>query len=310
MHTVLEVRDLQISFARYMRGLRREHMQVTSGINLTVKTGQITAVIGSSGSGKSLLAQAILGILPEHAQMKGTMLYYGEPLDAAKQRASRGTEIVYVPQAVSNLDPLMRAAVQVRTAVKGSRQEAKARQREVFRRYRLPERTERLYPHELSGGMARRVLIAAAAVVDAKLVIADEPTPGLPRAEVQEALQHLRELANQGSGVLLITHDIESALTVADQIVVFYAGMTVEIASVRDFDDDAAGLRHPYSRALWRALPQHGFQSLAGIQPQPGELTSGCPFAPRCELASERCASTIPELREVRNGYVRCIHAE
>lgn len=310
MKPVLEIRDLGISFTRYMRGLRQHRVQVIDGIDLSVKSGQITAIIGSSGSGKSLLAQAILGILPEHAQMRGTMLYCGEPLDAAKQRACRGREIVYVPQAVSNLDPLMRSATQVRTAVKGDKREAKARQREVFRRYRLPERTEKLYPHELSGGMARRVLIAAAAVVDAKLVIADEPTPGLPRAEVQEALQHLREMADGGSGVLLITHDIESALAVADQIVVFYAGMTVEIAFASDFSGDGEGLRHPYSRALWRALPQHGFQPLAGTQPQPGNRTPGCPFAPRCELAGDRCLTSVPKLREVRNGYVRCIHTE
>jgi len=307
--TLLEVRNLQITFTRYIRGLTQQQLKVLDGVDLTVETGAITAIIGSSGSGKSLLAHAILGILPGNASMSGKILYRGEELDADRQQALRGTEIAYIPQSVTYLDPTMRVGRQVRLAVKGDRREATDQQRRAFRRYRLDERVERLYPFELSGGMARRVLVAAATVSDAKLIIADEPTPGLPEADVREALQQLRELADEGCGVLLITHDIQAALAVADQVVVFYAGSSIEAARAEEFSGDGHLLRHPYSRALWRALPENGFEPLPGAQPQPSDRLEGCLFAPRCAYATVECNRTRPEMRTVRGGIVRCYHA-
>ncbi|MCR3922980.1 MAG: ABC transporter ATP-binding protein, partial [Firmicutes bacterium] len=159
------------------------------------------------------------------------------------------------------------------------------------------------------GGMARRILVAGAMVSDARLVMADEPTPGLHPEVVQEALGHLKELAKQERAVMLITHDIEAALTIADSIAVFYAGTTVEIAPVEDFVGRGEALRHPYSRALWQALPQNDFISIAGFQPAPGELPSGCLFAPRCPLAQVTCLQSRPPERLLRGGKVRCHYA-
>jgi peptide/nickel transport system ATP-binding protein len=160
----------------------------------------------------------------------------------------------------------------------------------------------------MSGGMNRRVLVSTAMMGNPRLVIADEPTPGLHMKMVRRVMEHFRELADQGAGVLLITHDLEQALEVADRVVVFYAGTTVEDADVKDFEKEET-LRHPYSKALWRALPQNGFQFISGTQPYVKELPEGCPFGPRCEKCTEECKNAIA-YREVRGGRVRCIHAE
>lgn len=305
---ILEVRGLELTLTRSMRGFRRQEVKVLDGLDLQVEAAGITAVVGASGSGKSLLAHAVLGILPEEAKLEGELLYKGEPLTLQRQEELRGREIVLVPQSVSYLNPTMRVGRQVR-GVHLDKEKQRVKQRQAFARYGLPQGTERLYPFELSGGMARRVLLAAATISEAQLIIADEPTPGLPQEGVQEVLNHLRELADEGSGVLLITHDIAAALTVADRIVVFYAGTSVEAARASDFAGGGEALRHPYSRALWQALPQNGFQTLPGVQPLPHERPQGCHFAPRCPMATEECAAARPNRRELRGGWVRCFHA-
>ena len=129
-------------------------------------------------------------------------------------------------------------------------------------------------------------------VSGAKVIIADEPTPGLDPIVIKEALNNFREFADNGCAVMLITHDIESALTIADKIAVFYAGTTVEIAPVENFTGDGEALRHPYSKALWRALPQNEFIPIPGSQPHPSALPSGCLFAPRCEMATPECQTS------------------
>jgi peptide/nickel transport system ATP-binding protein len=156
--------------------------------------------------------------------------------------------------------------------------------------------------------MARRVLVSTAVVTQADLVIADEPTPGLHPDVVAETLNHLRELAQGGRGVILITHDIEAALQVADRVAVFYAGTTVEIAAAKDFA--TGNLRHPYTQALWRSLPQNEFVPVPGSQPSPEQLPIGCLFGDRCPKVTAECEAGRPELRWVRQGWVRCIHAE
>ena len=124
-----------------------------------------------------------------------------------------------------------------------------------------------------------------------------------------EALQMFRELAQAGKAVILITHDIDLAFQFADRVAVFYAGTTVETAPVADFLAGPEALRHPYSQALWRALPQNGFQPIEGFQPYAGNLPQGCLFHPRCPYATEECRTHTPETREVRGGEVRCFHA-
>lgn len=166
-----------------------------------------------------------------------------------------------------------------------------------------------MYPFQLSGGMARRTLLSTAMVSGAKVIIADEPTPGLDPDVIKEALNNFREVADNGCAVMLITHDIESALNIADKIAVFYAGTTVEVAPVENFKGHGEEIRHPYSKALWRALPQNDFIPIPGSQPHPSSLPAGCLFAPRCVMATTECRQVQPEMRKLRGGMVRCIHA-
>ncbi|WP_248925972.1 ABC transporter ATP-binding protein [Paenibacillus hamazuiensis] len=304
---LLEVRDLSVVFTQYDKGLRQKKVQIIQGLDLSVDQGELVAVIGSSGSGKSLLAHAILGILPPNAAITGEIRYDGELLTEERRLMLRGKEIAFIPQSVTYLDPLMKVGAQVRASVRGS--DAIREQRKQFERYRLAPEVEHYYPYQLSGGMARRVLVSTAAVGEAKLIVADEPTPGLNSEILNEALKQLREMADKGCAVLLITHDIDSVLPVCDKVAVFYAGTTLEIAPSADFKDDGNSLRHPYTKALWRALPENDFAPIAGSAPQPSSLPGGCLFAPRCGQVTPECLMDRPEMREVRGGMARCIHA-
>ena len=302
--TLLNVEDLVVAFSMY-RGdsLKKENLEVIHSLSLDVKEGEILAVVGSSGSGKSILASAVLDLLPKNAVVSGKITYNGKPISMQATPDLYGKEISFIPQSVDYLDPLMKVGKQVQ-GVKGS----KARQEELFEKYRLGKNTEKKYPFQLSGGMARRVLISGAVMGNPKLIIADEPTPGLDLELAMETLKHFRTLADQGTGILMITHDIDLALNVADRIAVFYAGTIVEIASTQDFLSGRDALRHPYTKALYDALPQNGFKPIPGAQPYAGSLPSGCLFADRCPYRDDACAGEQPE-REVRGGKVRCAHA-
>lgn len=302
---VLDIQHLSIRFTRYARGLQQRELKVLEDLSLQTCAGQVVAVVGASGSGKSLLAHGILGLLPYNSELEGTLLYNGEALTPRRAAALRGKEIVLVPQGVTYLDPLMKVGAQVRGAKRSG--VTKATVRRVLGRYGLGEQVEELYPFELSGGMARRVLIATAVTAAPRLVIADEPTPGLDATTAARILQHLRELADEGAAVLLITHDLQAALTVADRVAVFYAGQTLEEAAAADFASPAT-LRHPYTRALWAAMPQHGFAALPGTQPPPGQAEGGCIFAPRCPQAAPQCRCTAVPLTPCRGGLVRCLY--
>ncbi|GHU37086.1 peptide ABC transporter ATP-binding protein [Clostridia bacterium] len=296
---VLEVKNLSLAFRMYDGAFSRRLLKVISNLNITVREGEILAVAGSSGSGKSLLAHAILGILPKNAILDGEMTWLGQPLTPKLQRSLRGRELALVPQSVTYLDPLIRVGKQISRDLKAVN--------ELFDRYHLKPEVANNYPHELSGGMTRRVMISTALAGKPKLVIADEPTPGLSPHLAEHAMKHFREISDSGAAVLLITHDIDLAIRFADRIAVFYAGTTVETAKAADFADKAL-LRHPYSKALWAAMPQNDFKSIAGVQPYAGSLPSGCLFAPRCELCSEECADA-PMSRVVRGGEVSCHNA-
>ena len=305
--SILEVENLSVSFKQYTDGFKEINHKVISSLSVTLEAAEILAVVGASGSGKSLLAHAILGILPSNASLSGTIKYKGEELTPARLATLRGKELALVPQSVNFLDPLMRVGSQVRTAANS--EDAVSAQRKVFERYHLGKEVEDMYPFQLSGGMARRALLSTAMVSGAKVIIADEPTPGLDPIVIKEALNNFREFADNGCAVMLITHDIESALQIADKIAVFYAGTTVEIASVADFVGKGEAIRHPYTKALWRALPQNEFIPIPGSQPHPSSLPPGCLFAPRCEMATPECQQAPPEMRKLRDGMVRCIHA-
>ena len=303
MDEILRVENLSLSFEMYDKGLNKKNLEVIHELSLNVNSGEILAIVGSSGSGKSLLAHSIMGILPTNSKMSGSIKYKGKELDKKYLKELRGKEIAFIPQSVEFLDPLMKIKKQV-MGIKGH----KSRQEEIFKKYNLSKKVEDMYPFQLSGGMARRVLIATAVMEKTKLIIADEPTPGLDLKLAMEALEEFRKIANDGCGVLLITHDIDLALNVADRIAVFYAGTIVEIAKVEDFNKGKEYLRHPYSKAFIDALPQNEFKELAGFQPYAGNLPSGCLFSDRCPLKNNSCANKI-EMRKVRGGEVRCNNA-
>ncbi|MEY8355812.1 ABC transporter ATP-binding protein [Lachnospiraceae bacterium 54-53] len=303
--TVLSIKHLSVAFTQYERGFRQTVLPAITDLSLEVGEGEMVAVVGSSGSGKSLLAHAVLGILPYNARWSGEISYYGENLTEKKMKRLRGKEIVLVPQSVSYLDPLMKAGPQIRNGRKDRKSREKSRN--VLERYGLDEQAEGLYPFELSGGMTRRILISTAVMEQPGLVIADEPTPGLHIDIARRVLSHFREMADEGAGVLLITHDLELALEIADRIVVFYAGTNVEEAAASDFKEERK-LRHPYSRALYRAMPEHGFLAEAGAQPYAKDRPAGCPYAPRCALAEEPCLREV-EYRSFHGGRVRCVKA-
>lgn len=300
---ILEIQDLSISFRQYEKGIRQVDLPVISRLNVTVHEGEIVAVVGSSGSGKSLLAHAILGLLPSNAMCSGEFFFLQEPLTPERMEKLRGKEIALVPQSVTYLDPLMKVGKQVR---RGRRdRETVSRQRELFSQYGLAQEVEEKYPFACSGGMSRRILLATALMENPRLIIADEPTPGMELSLAGKAMEDFRRFADMGNGVLLITHDIELALKVADRIAVFYAGTTVEEALVSDFESEEL-LRHPYTKALWRAMPRNGFHPIDGVQPYVKDLPKGCVFGPRCPDFSQECEGEIPE-RVIRCGAVRCI---
>ena len=277
---LLDVQGLSITFESYNAALEKVASRVIADLSVQLYTGEILAVVGSSGSGKSLLAHAAMGILPNNAQIGGNITYKGNPLTREYQEQLRGKEIAFIPQSVAYLDPLMRVGEQVRGR---EGEKLRAAQAKAFAKYHLAAQVSSLYPFQLSGGMARRVLISTAVVANADLIIADEPTPGLDLKIAIQALQDFREFADQGKGVLLITHDIDLALHVADRISIFHSGTVLETARREDFSGDGAGLKHPYSRALFKALPQNGFQ---------------LPYCPECGTS---CA-----IWEIAGNEMRC----
>ena len=305
---ILSVRNLEISFSQYTKGLRRIDSKAINNLDIDLYKGEILAVVGSSGSGKSLLAHSILGILPSNANLKGDIYYKDEILDEKRKEKLRGKEIVFIPQSVNYLDPLMEVGKQVKISIKDKKKSNTILER-VFRKYNLDKKVEKYYPFQLSGGMARKVLLSSALVSDAEVIIADEPTPGLDEKSLNEALKDFRDLADNGCAVLIITHDISAALKIADRVAIFYGGTTLEVAKADDFKNNGENLRHPYTKALHNALPNTKFTPIKGSQPLASELPVGCLFYDRCEKRTPDCENIKPEMRELRDGKVRCLYA-
>lgn len=305
---LLEVKHLSLSFSQYDRGLKRRTLPVIRDLSLTVKKGEIVAVVGASGSGKSLLAHAVFGILPYNARMEGEIFFQGTCLEEAFLKKIRGTKMALVPQGISWLDPLKKTGWQIRNGK--NKKEDRERCRELLKRFGLDEKTAEKYPFELSGGMAKRVLLASALFENPSLVIADEPTPGLHPQAALAVMEEFRKMADEGRGVLVITHDLELAVQTADRILVFYAGETIEEARASDFFSEEK-LRHPYTKDLYRAMPAHGFLAEnAGVQPYVLKREkNGCLYQGYCEKRCEKCLGEIP-YRKSKGGYVRCIFGE
>ena len=307
MTKLLEVNNLSISFTQYVQGLNRHDFKVISDLTIDVDESEIVAILGSSGSGKSLLAHSILGILPYNSNVTGEIKYKGSVLDQDLKEKLRGKEICLIPQSVNFLDPLMKVSEQAIGECKDEKEHAEKKiiQREIFARYGLDESVDDMYPFELSGGMARKVLLSTALVGDPNLLIADEPTPGLDAKSVAETIEDIKNLKDHGKGVLLITHEIDVALKTADRIAIFYSGYVIEINNVENFKN-RDNLLHPYTRALIDSLPRNGFKLTEGVQPL--EDLPGCPYWENCPQRWDKCQKTKPELVDHNGIMIRCFN--
>ncbi len=264
MSALLDVRGLEVDFVQYERGLRRRTVTALAGMDLTAAAGEVVALVGASGAGKSLLAHAVLGLLPPNAVERGTVTYDGVQRDAAARRLLAGAETMLLPQSVSFLDPVTPVGRQVRRSAQlAGRDDPRSAAEAALARRGLGPEVLRLYPHELSGGMARRVMVAMATMRSPRLLLADEPTAGLPAESVRTTLAEFRELADHGCAVVVVTHELLAVLDIADRVVICSDGCTVDVADPADFTGDGSRLDHPFTRALWRALPVNGLHAPA-----------------------------------------------
>ena len=252
---ILEVKNLNVAFDQYTRGLRRRRLDIIKNLSLDVREGEIMAIFGASGSGKSLLASAILGLLPYNGFSEGEILYKGQILDENLLEKVRGREIFFIPQSITSLNPLLKTKDQARMTLK---REDYPKQREVYESFGLGSHVDDMYPRELSGGMARRVLVSDAILSGADFIIADEPTPGMDKKATDEIVGYFKKMKEAGKTLLLISHDINMALACADRIGIFYEGEIIEVGERAAFDNKGAGLINSYSKRLIRALPENG----------------------------------------------------
>ncbi|MFI7009089.1 ABC transporter ATP-binding protein [Streptomyces sp. NPDC050145] len=306
---LLEVRDLHVEFHT-----RDGIVRAVNGVNYSVSSGETLAVLGESGSGKSVTAQAIMGILdmPPGKIPQGEILYRGQDMlkmAPDERRKLRGAKIAMIFQdALSSLNPVLTVGYQLAEMFRVhqglSKKEAKAKAIELMDRVKIPAAAARVndYPHQFSGGMRQRIMIAMALALEPDLIIADEPTTALDvtvQAQVMDLLAELQREYNMG--LILITHDLGVVADVADKIAVMYAGRIVEQAPVHEIYKRPA---HPYTRGLLDSIPrldQKG-QELYAIQGLPPNLLKtppGCAFNPRCPKAQDICRTDIPALVEV-----------
>ncbi|MEU0651248.1 ABC transporter ATP-binding protein [Streptomyces albogriseolus] len=306
---LLEVRDLHVEF-RTRDGVAK----AVNGVTYGVDEGETLAVLGESGSGKSVTAQAVMGILdtPPGRVTGGEVVFQGRDLLTLKEeerRRIRGAEMAMIFQdALSALNPVLTVGDQLAemfTVHRGmSRKDARAKAVELMDRVRIPAARERVrqYPHQFSGGMRQRIMIAMAIALEPALIIADEPTTALDVTVQAQVMELLAELQREyRMGLILITHDLGVVADVADRIAVMYAGRIVESAPVHDIYKAPA---HPYTRGLLDSIPRldHKGRELYAIKGLPPNLTRippGCPFHPRCPLARDVCTTDDPPLYEV-----------
>ena len=316
--TLLDLKDLRVTFETDAGPLR-----AVDGLGLTVHESEMVAIVGESGSGKSVAMLALLGLLGETtASVSGQAVFDGVDLLALSTEAMRrirGARIAIAFQdAMSALNPVHSVGWQIAETVryhqKLSRRDARAKAIDLLRQVRVPDPASRIdaYPHQLSGGLRQRVMIAIALANRPDLIIADEPTTALDvtvQAEILELLKVINR--DTGTAIVLITHDMGVVSDIAEQVVVMYAGRVMETGSVDQVMDDA---RHPYSRALLRAVPRldlprrHRLDAIPGQPASALARPSGCPFHPRCAHAIEACRAGDPALIEIAPGHAHaCI---
>jgi peptide/nickel transport system ATP-binding protein len=318
---LLEVKNLNVEFPATPKSV-----PAVRAIDFGLARGEVLGLVGESGSGKSVTSLAIMRLLPPQAMIAGEIRFAANgsapvnllSLTADQMRSLRGSGISMIFQEpMTALNPVMRLGEQVAEAVRAhssvSKKDAWGQAVQALREVAIPdpERRANDYPHQLSGGMRQRVMIAMAIVNRPQLLIADEPTTALDvtiQAQILDLLASLRD--RFGLTMLFISHDLAVISKVADRVAVMYAGNLVEIGPRNEIFRNPA---HPYTRGLLQAVPtlktdrQHPLQTIDGTVPSPQELPHGCPFDPRCEVRISECARALPPLVEINPGHwARC----
>ena len=303
---VLEVRGLSVTFST-----ETGPVSAVDGVDLTLAPGEIVGIVGESGCGKSVTAMSLAGLLPRSARIAGSVRLQGKELigaSPAELRAARGREIAYIFQEpMSSLNPVLTVGRQIGEVLQVhegmSRTSARARAVELLALVGIPSPAQRVsnYPHQLSGGMRQRVMIAMAVACEPKVLVADEPTTALDVTVQAGILDILRGLRDRlGTSILVITHDLGVIADIADRVMVMYAGRVVERAGV---DELFARPQHQYTAGLLSAAPTpgrhagtHRLQEIPGLVPVLASQPDACTFADRCPAADNQCASAAPSL--------------
>ncbi len=312
---LLEVRDLVVEFPT-----RRGVLRAVDRVSFTLKPGEVLGLVGESGAGKSLTGTAIIGLLEPPGRIAGgSVTLKGDridTLDSDAMRQVRGRRIGMVFQdPLTSLNPLYTVGQQlvetICTHLPMSEAEARKRAVDLLVEVGIPAAEKRLdsYPHEFSGGMRQRVVIALALAAEPELVIADEPTTALDVSVQAQIIAVLKRLCREkNTAVILVTHDMGVIAETADRVAVMYAGRIVEIGPVRDV---IKAPRHPYTRGLMGSIPDPEAEAerlaqIPGSMPRLTQIPKGCAFNPRCTFAFDRCRAERPEMRDVAGGSVAC----
>lgn len=308
--SLLRVEGLSISFFT-----DRQPLSIIDRLDFDLAEGTNTALVGESGCGKSVLALALFGLLPASAMVRGQAVFENRVnllgISERERHRLRGDRMVLVPQnPMSHLNPTLRVGYQLRESLKRHRplstRELKGIALHFLARvgFESPERIAEMYPHQLSGGMAQRVLLAIGLTGNPTLVLADEPTRGLDAENQYRYLKLIQELY-QDCGLLLITHNLELAAG-CDRIMVMYGGEIVETGTSREV---LSHPRHPYTRGLMKAHPRQGMQPIPGHTFSFSDIPPGCRFHPRCHHIHAGCDSHHPPLKTVNGNSTRCLYA-
>ena len=314
---VLDIDRLAVTFAT-----PDGPVPAVNDFTLQVRAGECVGIVGESGAGKSQSFLAVMGLLPGNATVTGSARLQGEELlglDANRLNAVRGARLAMIFQdPMTSLTPHMRVGEQIAESLRQhlgfDRAAARGRALDLLQRVHVADAARRLdqYPHELSGGMRQRVMVAVALACDPLMLIADEPTTALDVTIQAQILGLLAELKRErGMAMTLITHDLGVVAGVADRVAVMYGGRIVELGAVRDV---LRRPRHPYTRALLRSMPRIDaaadlpLVAIEGQPPSPSRLPPGCAFHPRCDRASSLCSAEVPQVQVAGTSRVACHH--
>jgi len=307
--SLLEIIDLKTWF-QTQDGL----VKAVNSVNLRIEKNERVGLVGETGCGKTVLSFSIIRLLQPTTMIEGKILYKSKDILKLSEREMqkiRGKEIAMILQnPTTALNPVLKVGDQIAEAIwlhQGlKKKEAKEKAVEMLEAVKIPlaEKRANEYPHQFSGGMKERAMIAIGLACCPSLIIADEPTRGLDVTTKAQIIKLMKDMTKQRS-MLFITHDLEVAAEICDNIAMMYAGELVEYAKT---DDVFKNPLHPYTRGIFNSLPNRGLKPIKGMSPSLIELPSGCRFYPRCDYAREICKNRHPEMVEMENGhFVRCL---